>query len=259
MVAGGNQAVASSWEAGDTQEAKSFKEPQKASAGQSARADCPRKSPHWGCTQELGRLTQLHVIQETGHFADSSLDSNTETTPKTADWSQPVEVDDSLPPSGNPDKTPGTADWSQSREGELRGLPVLDPKVEEVLSGEKLVDDPSMWEYLPKPSFTNTHDWVAWQAVQVAMPTWWPKLSSVPGWRDICRLARLAQVSFQMPQACYAATKGSTITWHHPPPPCLDCDAYLLIKDPSFGSQDYQLNQPQKTLHMPKPFNIGLI
>ena len=43
------------------------------------------------------------------------------------DWSQPIEVDDSLPPSVAPE----TADWSQPQEGDLRGLPVLDPQVEE--------------------------------------------------------------------------------------------------------------------------------
>ena len=33
-----------------------------------------------------------------------------------------------------------------------------------------------------------------------------------------------------------------------PIPPCLDHDAYLPMKDPRFSSQDYELNQPQKTL-----------
>ena len=33
-----------------------------------------------------------------------------------------------------------------------------------------------------------------------------------------------------------------------PSPHCLDWDAYLPLKDPKFGSQDYHLKQPQKTL-----------
>ena len=33
-----------------------------------------------------------------------------------------------------------------------------------------------------------------------------------------------------------------------PAQPCLDHDAYLLMEDPRFGSQDYHLKQPQKTL-----------
>ena len=30
--------------------------------------------------------------------------------------------------------------------------------------------------------------------------------------------------------------------------PCLDCNAYLPMEDPRFGSQDYHLKQLQKTL-----------
>ena len=67
-------------------------------------------------------------------------------------------MDDSLPQSAAPE----TADWSKPEEGDLRGPPILDPKVEEFLSGEELKDDPAMWECLPKPSFANNHDWVAW-------------------------------------------------------------------------------------------------
>ena len=58
------------------------------------------------------------------------------TTPKTMFWSQPIEVDDSWPPE--------STDWLQPEEGDLRGHPILDPKVEEFLSGEELNDDPAM-------------------------------------------------------------------------------------------------------------------
>ena len=80
------------------------------------------------------------------------------------------------------------------------------------------------------------------------MPTWWPKLVSVLGWRDIHWLAWLVQASFQMPQACYTASKEFNNYMVLSTPPCLDHDIYLPMKDPRFGSQDYQLNQPQKTL-----------
>ena len=49
------------------------------------------------------------------------------------DWSQSVEVNDSLPPSVAPE----IADWSQPKEGDLGGLLVLDPQVEEFLSGKE--------------------------------------------------------------------------------------------------------------------------
>ena len=84
------------------------------------------------------------------------MDSNAETILKTGDWSQAVEVDDSLSPSAAPE----TAGWSQTKEEGLGGPSIWDPKVEEFLSREELKDDPAMWEHLPKPSFTNNHDWV---------------------------------------------------------------------------------------------------
>ena len=181
-------------------------------------------------------------------FEDSRLDCNTEIPPKTRDWSQPAKVDDSLPPSGYSNESPETVDWSQPTEGYLRCPLVLDPKVEEFLSGDKLMDDPSTWYCLPKPPFTDAYNWVAWQAEQVAMPTWWSKLMSILGQRDIHWLAQLVRASFQMPQACYAATKGVNNYVVPPTPSCLDQDTYLPMKDPRFGLQDYQLNQPQKTL-----------
>ena len=93
-------------------------------------------------------------------FEESSSDSNTKATAKMVDWSQPVKVDDSLPPS----MAPKTADWSQPKEGDLKGPPVLDPQVEEFLSGKRPEDDPDLWDCLPEPSFDNGNEWVAWQA-----------------------------------------------------------------------------------------------
>ena len=84
-------------------------------------------------------------------FEDSSLDSNVETTSKTADWSQAIEVDDSLPPSVAPEME----DWSQSKEGDLGGPSMLDPKVKEFFSGEELKDDPATEECPSKPSFAQ--------------------------------------------------------------------------------------------------------
>ena len=72
----------------------------------------------------------------------------------TADWSQPIEVDDSL--------APESADWSQPEKEDLGGLPILDPQVAEFLSGEKLEDDPGSQRCLTKPSFDNARDWVVW-------------------------------------------------------------------------------------------------
>ena len=51
-------------------------------------------------------------------FEDSSSDSNTEMTPKTTDWSQPIEGDDCLPPSGDFDETAETVNLTQPVEGD---------------------------------------------------------------------------------------------------------------------------------------------
>ena len=80
------------------------------------------------------------------------------------------------------------------------------------------------------------------------MPTWWPKLESILGKRDIHYIVQLVWASFQMPEACYVATQGFNNYMAPPAPPCLDCDAYLPIEDPRFGSQVYCLKQLQKTL-----------
>ena len=86
-----------------------------------------------------------------------------------------------------------------------------------------------MWQCLPKPSFTNNHNCVAWWVEQVATPLWWPELASVLGQRDIYHLAWLVWASFQMPQYCYATTKGFNNYTVPPTPHCLDLDAYLLM------------------------------
>ena len=86
-------------------------------------------------------------------FEEGSSNSDVETTPKTTDWSQAIKVDDSW--------APESTDWSQPEEGDLRGPPILDPKVEEFLSGEEPKDDPATQEHPTKPSFANNYDWVA--------------------------------------------------------------------------------------------------
>ena len=124
--------------------------------------------PAEGHTGDAVILNQPHATQKAGHFWESSLDSDTEATPETADWSQPMEVDDSLPPS----LASETTDWSQPKKKDLRGPTILDTQVAAFLSGEKLEDDPDSWECPPEPSFDNVNEWVVWQAEQVVMPIW---------------------------------------------------------------------------------------
>ena len=51
-----------------------------------------------------------------------------------------------------------------------------------------------------------------------------------------------------MPLAHYATTQGFKNYMVPPTPPCLDHDAYLLMDDLRFGSQNSHLKQLQKTL-----------
>ena len=74
----------------------------------------------------MGRLPQPHATRRWITFKKSSLNSDVETTPKTTDWSQPLEVDDSWAP-----------EWLQPEEENLRGPTILDPQVAEFLSGGK--------------------------------------------------------------------------------------------------------------------------
>ena len=48
--------------------------------------------------------------------------------------------------------------------------------------------------------------------------------------------------SFQMPMACYHATKGENNYTVPPTPHCLNQDAYLPLSDMKFGGQDYRIH-----------------
>ena len=51
-----------------------------------------------------------------------------------------------------------------------------------------------------------------------------------------------------MPMACYHASKGLNNDTPPPAPHCIEYDAYLPWMDMKFGSMDYRMCQPQKTL-----------
>ena len=153
------------------QKSRLLKEPQ-VSTSQSTNTDTPQwKVTLWMLQRDRWAHPALCNPEGRSLLRIPAQTSNTKTTPKTVDWSQPEEVYYSLPSPGNPSKALETADWSQLEDSDLRCSPALDPKVEEFLSGDKPKDDPTMWEHLPEPSFTNSKDWVAWQAEQVAMPS----------------------------------------------------------------------------------------
>ena len=131
---------------------------------------------------------------------------NTEMTPKTVDWSRPIEGGDCLPPSCNSDETAETVDWSQPVEGgdcpppcgdsdemaetvdwsqptkeDLRDLPVLDSCVQEFLSGTGPPGgDETDQSLTPEVPFDDPQEWVRWHAHWVETPAWWPEHHKVP-------------------------------------------------------------------------------
>ena len=56
------------------------------------------------------------------------------------------------------------------------------------------------------------------------------------------------RASFQMPMACYCATKGKNNYTPPPTPYCLNWVVYLPFSEMKFGREDYRIHQPQKTL-----------
>ena len=75
-----------------------------------------------------------------------------------------MEGDDCASLSGNSDEI---VDWSQSAGGDLGDPPVLDPHVQEFLSGTESSgsrgDEPN-WSVMPEPPFDEPQEWVRWHA-----------------------------------------------------------------------------------------------
>ena len=127
--AGGNWAVASSREAGDTPEAM----PIPGAAEDVCQPDPKNRYPQWKATlgmQPGGRMISPSSVQPKRQmdspspvqpkqqvtFKDTSLDSSPEMTLKSADWSWQVEGGDSPSPSSDLDKTTEMVDLTQPME-----------------------------------------------------------------------------------------------------------------------------------------------
>ena len=80
------------------------------------------------------------------------------------------------------------------------------------------------------------------------MPAWWQELKEVPGQDDLQEFARRMQASFQVSkERCHAPKVEnyySMLLAHH----SLGRDQFLPLSNMWFGSQDFWLTQPQKTL-----------
>ena len=124
MVARGNWAVTSSQEVEGTPEVKAIQGAAEGLNWLVPKHGLPSGRPHWGVLPRDGWTHPAQCNPEgRSLFKEPGLNSDAETTPKTADWSQPIEMDDSW--------APEAADWLQPEEEDLGGPPILDQQVEE--------------------------------------------------------------------------------------------------------------------------------
>ena len=68
MVAGGNWAVTGHEEVEDAPEVKAIQGATEGLCQPVPKNEPPSGRPHWGCCQEMGRLTKPSVTQKEGHF-----------------------------------------------------------------------------------------------------------------------------------------------------------------------------------------------
>ena len=153
------------------------------------------------------------------------------------------------------ERRPGDqSDWSRPKEEDLECPLPLEPHVQEFLrGGEMLLAGAGVrgglpWISTPELSPMEAMEWIKWHMWQLDMPTWLQELKEVPSQDDFQEFARRVWVSFQVPKVrCHASkvdNNHSTLLAHH----SLDRDWLLPLLDMWFGSQDFWLAQPQKTL-----------
>ena len=170
-------------------------------------------------------------------------------TAETVDLTQPMEGDDSSLSSYSEDMV----DWSQTMGEDLGNPPILDPDLSKFLSRAGLPDNEDGPEQLemPKPPLDDPKKWVAWHAHQVETPDWWLELVMVPTPREPISFAKCMKASFQFPKVKYLW--GQSDDYILPPAPhCIDWDTFLPQAKGDFGSLDYRIQQPKKTLVLAK-------
>ena len=145
------------------------------------------------------------------------------------------------------------SDWSQPEPEDLECPHELDPQVQEFWSGEGMLtvieweDDPD-WPTTPEPSLEDSNKWVLWCTNHVETLSWWPELWEVPNQMAIPQITRRVRASFQMPNVrCH--TKKMENDYLAPAAlHCIERNVFLPFNTMKFGSQDYHMKQPQKTL-----------
>ena len=100
----------------------------------------------------------------------------------------------------------------------------------------------------PEPSCHKSAKWIQWCTQQLDMPAWWWECREVPGQGNIQEFTRMVWASFRVPKVTCCTSKVDNNYSTPPAPNSLDRDQFLLLQDMQFGSQDFWLTQPQKTL-----------
>ena len=101
---------------------------------------------------------------------------------------------------------------------------------------------------MPKLPFHDPQAWVRWHAHWEETLTWWQELAAVPQKGDVWEITKRIGASFHMHGHCCHATNGKNDYMVPPTPHCIGCDNYLSLPDMRFGTQEYWLKQPKRTL-----------
>ena len=101
--------------------------------------------------------------------------------------------------------------------------------------------------YDPEPSSMRNTKWIKWHVWQLDTPAWWLEHKKVPS-QDNLQFTWRVWASFEVHKASCHALKvdndHSALPAHH----SLERDQFLPLPNTQFGSQDFQLTQPLKTL-----------
>ena len=100
-------------------------------------------------------------------------------------------------------------------EGDLGPLPTLRLELEHFLRCPPLAKAPGIGQsFLPEPSIRNYEKWLEWQAYQLDTPHWWEELTTIPGMKDMKKLAQKICTSFEVPAVRHEACGGQVFMVH---------------------------------------------
>ena len=133
---------------------------------------------------------------------------------------------------------PSGAEGSKGRDADLGELQELAPTVASFLWGSLETSDDEGGEILPEPAVLDLAEWVQWKAEKCDTPSWWMKLSAVPGQDNTRKLARQVRASFGLPQQLWELDAERATLQAPPALPCLHWQTFMPLPDSIFASRD---------------------